>query len=181
MLGVCRERTFGWRGERDWNGRGDAWGWLNLQGSLTAHLRTLGEVEVEVLFEQLIRLEPYASVLEPNRETSFWARDVVLRVDGRPAVVARTLVEELASKTSWRKVKGLHQKPLATILYADTQVRRSSFEYSLLGRNHRLYRLARRIDPGLSENRLWARRSVFERNHAKLAVAECFMPWLYEK
>ncbi|MCY1254171.1 Chorismate pyruvate-lyase [compost metagenome] len=179
MLDVCKERTIAWRGERDWRGHEDAWSWLSRQGSLTAHLRALGEVEVEVLFEQLIRLGPYASVLGRNRELNVWSRDVVLRVDGRPAVVARTLVEEFASKTSWRKVKDLRQTPLATILYADARVRRSDFQYGFLGRSHRLYRLARRVDPGLAENRLWARRSVFERNRTKLAVAECFMPWVY--
>lgn len=180
MLDVCKERTIVWRGERDWRGHEDAWSWLSRQGSLTAHLRALGDVKVEVLFEKLIRLGHYASVLGQNRELNVWARDVVLRVDGRPAIVARTLVEEFASKTTWRKAKELRQTPLATILYADARVRRSDFQYGLLGRSHRLYRLARRVDPGLDENRLWARRSVFERNRTKLAVAECFMPWVYE-
>lgn len=180
MLEVCRERTHAWRTERAWHGRGAAWHWLRRPGSLTAHLRTLGDVRVEVLFEDFIELGASASVMGRHIATTMWARDVTLCVDGRPAIVARTLVEAKDSVRVWRALKGLRDCPLATLLYHDVNVQRSPFEYGLLGREHRLFRLARRIVPEMHASRLWARRSVFCRKGARLAVAECFMPWLYQ-
>lgn len=181
MLDVCRERPLGWRAERAWHGRGGAWHWLRREGSLTAHLRKLGDVRVVVLFEDFIELRARASVMGRDMPTSAWARDVTLCVDGRPAIVARSLVEAKDSTTAWRAIKGLRDCPLATLLYHDTNVLRSPFEYALLGREHRLFRLARRIAPESNTTRFWARRSVFERQGARLAVAECFLPWLYQQ
>ncbi|MCY1263848.1 Chorismate pyruvate-lyase [compost metagenome] len=180
MLEVCRERIHTWRTERAWHERGAAWHWLRRPGSLTAHLRALGDVRVQVLFEDFIKLGVRANVMGRDIATTMWARDVTLRVDGRPAIVARTLVEAKDSVTAWRAVKGLRDCPLATLLYYDDSVKRSPFEYGLLGREHRLYRLARRIVPEVHAPRLWARRSIFDRKGARLAVAECFMPWLYQ-
>lgn len=180
MLAVCKERTHSWRTEKAWHGRGTAWNWLRRSGSLTAHLRTLGDVRVQVLFEDFIELGASGSVMGRHIATTMWARDVTLRVDGRPAIVARTLVEAKDCVTAWRAIRGLRDSPLATLLYHDASVQRSPFEYGLLGREHRLFRLARRIAPEMHSSRLWARRSVFDRKGARLAVAECFMPWLYQ-
>lgn len=180
MLKVCRERINVWRVERGWSGRSAAWDWLRRPGSLTAHLRQLGEVNVEVLYEHCTVVDARASVLGGKRPSVMWARDVVLRVDGRPAVVARSLVDAKDSAGAWQAIKGLQARPLATILYNDPSVHRSSFEYCQLGMGHRLYRLARRIAPAYQVQRLWARRSVFTRDGARLAVAECFLPWLYK-
>jgi chorismate--pyruvate lyase len=141
----------------------------------------LGDVRVNVLFEDFIELGARASVMGGDMPTSVWARDVTLCVDGRPAIVARSLVEAKDSITVWRAIKGLRDCPLATLLYHDINVRRSPFEYGLLGREHRLFRLARRTVPELHTTRLLARRSVFERKGARLAVAECFLPWLYQE
>ncbi|WP_407065384.1 chorismate--pyruvate lyase family protein [Cupriavidus numazuensis] len=168
-----------WREEREWSRRRAPWEWLRKSGSLTAHLRQLGDVQVDVLYEHLIVVGPHASTIGRQRSTAMWTRDVTLRVEGRPAIVARTLVEAADSDAAWRAIKGLQDKPLATILYDDAAVRRSPFEYCLLGPEHRLYRLARRVEPITGHQRLWARRSVFERRGARLAVAECFLPWLY--
>lgn len=136
---------------------------------------------MNVLFEDVIELGARASVMGGDMPTLAWARDVALCVNGRPAIVARSLVESRDSITVWRAVKGLRDSPLATLLYHDTNVQRSQFEYGLLGREHRLFRLARRIAPQSHTARLWARRSVFERRGARLAVAECFLPWLYQE
>lgn len=180
MLGVRRERPNVWRKERAWSRREAPWEWLRRAGSLTAHLRQLGDVRVDVLYEHFIVVGPHASAIGRQRPTTMWARDVTLRVEGRPAIVARTLVEAGDSEAAWRAVKCLQDKPLATILYDDAAVRRSPFEYCLLGSEHRLYRLARRVEPINGNQRLWARRSVFDRRGARLAVAECFLPWLYK-
>lgn len=181
MFDVCKERPLGWRTERAWHGLGAAWHWLRREGSLTAHLRKLGDVRVIVLFEDVIELGARASAIGGDMPTSAWARDVTLCVDGRPAIVARSLVEAKDSVTVWRAIKGLRACPLATLLYHDANVQRSPFEYGRLGREHRLFRLARRIAPESHTTRLWARRSVFERQGARIAVAECFLPWLYQE
>lgn len=178
MLNVCRERTGVWRAEEGWAGRRAAWDWLRRPGSLTAHLRELGEVKVEVLYEHSVVVGPKASALGRQRTTVMWTRDVTLTVDDRPAIVARTLVRTADSIGSWKAVRGLHDRPLATILYADPAVHRSPFEFCMLGIGHRLYRLARRVDPQGDARPVWARRSVFERKGTQLAVAECFLPWL---
>ena len=112
-------------------------------------------------------------------------REVVLSIDGRPAVWARSVTSQSGLKGPWRALKGLGTRPLAELLFEHPQVKRdplwgarlplSSLEQSHLARQwHALEHGAAELGPAPA----WVRRSVFWHKGHALQVMECFAPWV---
>lgn len=157
--------------------------WLTRGGSLTAHLRTLGEVAVRVTREAVAL--PWAdehAALGITPRAPVWVREVVLSVNGVPFVAAHSVVPLAASIGIWQAMRRLRTRPLAELLYSDSSVARSSLVSRRLTARHPLYRLAaRQIDEAPPPHALVARRSVFERHGAPLMVTECMLPPLWKQ
>jgi chorismate--pyruvate lyase len=164
--------------------------WLTRDGSLTAHLRALGEVAVKVTREGVALPWPdefTALGLAPRAPV--WVREVVLLVDGVPFVAAHSVTPRAASVGIWQATRRLRTRPLAELLYSDRSVARSALVSRRVNARHPLYRLAARelhaeADAAVSTgmpHALVARRSVFERLGAPLMVTECMLPalWMY--
>ncbi|MEA3087450.1 MAG: chorismate lyase [Paraburkholderia sp.] len=154
--------------------------WLTRGGSLTAHLRTLGEVAVRVTREAVAL--PWADELAPLGlvpRAPVWVREVVLAVDGVPFVAAHSIAPLAASVGVWQATRRLRSRPLAELLYSDSSVARSSLVSRGLTARHPLYRLAVREIDATPPHALVARRSVFERHGAPLMVTECMLPALW--
>ncbi|MFM0046838.1 chorismate--pyruvate lyase family protein [Paraburkholderia sediminicola] len=154
--------------------------WLTRGGSLTAHLRTLGEVVVRVTCEAVAL--PWAdehAALGLAPRAPVWVREVVLSVDGVPFVAAHSIAPLAASTGVWQATRRLRTRPLAELLYSDSSVARSSLVSRRLTARHPLYRLAAREIDELRPHALVARRSVFERHGAPLMVTECMLPALW--
>ncbi len=99
-------------------------------------------VEVQVIREGVqTSWDDECNCLGVSAREPVWVREVVLRVMGEPAVVARSVTTLAASQSIWRKLRYLHTTPLAALLYGDAHVTRSSFAYATLGFNHPLSRL----------------------------------------
>ncbi|HTH61696.1 MAG TPA: chorismate lyase [Paraburkholderia sp.] len=156
--------------------------WLTRGGSLTAHLRTLGTVEVRVTREAVdlpwpderaaLRLAPRAPV---------WVREVVLVVDGAACVAAHSVTPLEASVGTWQAMRLLRTRPLAELLYADSSVARSSLVSRRVSARHPLHALACAQLTGAVPHAFVARRSVFERRRVPLMVTECMLPALWER
>lgn len=154
--------------------------WLTRGGSLTAHLRTLGAVEVRVTREAVAL--PWAdehAALGVAPRAPVWIREVVLAVDGEPFVAAHSIAPLAASVGIWQAMRRLRTRPLAELLYSDSSVARSSLVSRRLIARHPLYRLAAREIGDARPHALVARRSVFERHGAPLMVTECMLPALW--
>ncbi|MFM0415049.1 chorismate--pyruvate lyase family protein [Paraburkholderia aromaticivorans] len=154
--------------------------WLTRGGSLTAHLRALGAVEVRVTHEGVAL--PWAdesAALGLAPRAPVWVREVVLAVDGVPFVAAHSIAPLAASAGVWQAMRRLRTRPLAELLYSDSSVARSSLVSRRLTARHPLYRLAARAVEGLPPHALVARRSVFERHGTPLMVTECMLPALW--
>jgi chorismate lyase len=148
--------------------------WLTRGGSLTAHLRTLGRVTVEVTREAVDtpwRDESHALGITPR--TPVWTREVALKVDDVPFVVAHSIVPLEHSGGIWQSMRRLRTRPLAELLYSDSSVSRSVLVNRRITARHPLHRLAG------THRALVARRSVFERHHAPLMVTECLLDALW--
>lgn len=163
--------------------------WLSAPGSLTARLRQLGEVRV-------IRLRQGHAALRP-RERALLAshhghvREVLLLVDGRPAVWARSAVSAQAAHGAWRAIRGLGTRPLAELLFTDPAVRRAPL-YAAPLRQHGAGASQRRRDwqeaspcalhgvTGAEPPPGWIRWSVFMRRQQPLIVQEAFAPWVLQ-
>ncbi|SAL43471.1 chorismate--pyruvate lyase family protein [Caballeronia humi] len=156
--------------------------WLTRGGSLTAHLRTLGAVTVDVTREAVDM--PFADewrALRVAPRTPCWVREVVLRVDGVAFVAAHSIVPLDSSAGIWQAMRALRTRPLAELLYSDSSVARSALASRRVTARHALHRLAVGLIDDAKAHTLVARRSVFERHRAPLMVTECMLPALWAR
>jgi chorismate--pyruvate lyase len=155
--------------------------WLTRGGSLTAHLRTLGAVTVEVTREAVDLPWPdEARALGITPRTPVWVREVALKVDGAPFVVAHSIVALAHSTGVWQSMRRLRTRPLAELLYSDSSVSRSTLASRRLTARHALHRLAAQQSRD-TRHALVARRSVFARHGAPLMVTECMLDALWTR
>lgn len=154
--------------------------WLTRGGSLTAHLRRLGTVTVDVTREAVS--QPWrdeSAALNITPRTPVWTREVVLKVDGVPFVAAHSIVPLDVSSGVWQAIRRLRTRPLAELLYSDSSVWRSALTSRRIAARDPLYRLAAARMIGQQPHAFVARRSVFVRKSAPLMVTECFLPALW--
>lgn len=162
--------------------------WLAAPGSLTARLRLHGTVSVQVLAQGRMTLLP-----QERRALGCQAahvREVLLRIDGRAAVWARSVTPLSAVKGPWAAIQGLGKRPLAELLFSHRQVLRGPLIASHLVPGSPLQRRMAQAwlrhaeaapdAPGPACHALprWARHSVFWHRGQPLQVLEAFAPWL---
>lgn len=161
--------------------------WLTAPGSLTARLRLHGTVRVEVLDQGRRRLWPQER--HALGGCVGHVREVVLRIDERPAIWARSSVPVRAVRGPWQAIRGLGTRPLAELLFSHRAVRRGplnalkwprhSLSHSHLARQWQ--RLVSTASPGRPRPGglpTWARHSLFHHHGQPLQVLEAFAPWL---
>jgi len=156
--------------------------WLTAPGSLTARLRAHGQVDVVVVFQGSARLWPIEA--RDLRQRNGHVREVILRIDGRPAVWARSTTPHRALRGPWKALRGLGTRPLAELLFSRRHVCREPL-VSHHPRRHslavtHLHRQWAGLMPGQPAHEApnWARSSVFWRSGQPLRVLEVFAPWV---
>lgn len=156
--------------------------WLTRGGSLTAQLRMLGAVTVRVTREAVAPAWPDEhAALGLALGTPVWVREVVLEVDGVPFVAARSIAPLGASRGVWQSMRRLRTRPLAELLYRDSEVTRSALVSARLTARHPLVVLALCATRGKAPHAFVARRSIFARHGAPLMVTECMLPALWAR
>jgi len=156
--------------------------WLQAPGSLTARLQRFGTVQVLVQQQRAMTLWPLEQA--DLQQRLGYVREVVLLLDGRAAVWARSCTPLAASHGPWSALRGLGTRPLAELLFASRQVLRSPLQAQALPRHGaQLAHIARqwRALPGAlapSDVPRWARSSVFWHGPHPLRVMEAFSPWV---
>lgn len=143
----------------------NVWPWLITQDSLTAKLKSLGILTVDVLEDSwgipTVR-ERKRLTLRPREAARI--RTVLLKVDGEAVIYARSIIPARSLKGHWRQVKYLKDKPLGGYLFQHKALSRSSIEVT---------QLPKRMFPS-QPNALWARRSVFHQFGPGILVNEAF-------
>lgn len=156
--------------------------WLMRSGALTQGLRALGRVELRVLREFSAGLTADESdALHRGLRSPVWVREIAMRIDGRDAVVARSVALLPSTHGVWQGMRKLRTRPLADILYHDPAIRRSDFEVARVHSRMPVLCPVRQVLPQDLRSQfapplLLARRSVFWRSGEPLMVAECFLP-----
>lgn len=161
--------------------RGNLRRWLQASGSLSARLAACGDIfSVEVLAQgrQALSAEE-ANALGSGAMRVGYAREVLLRVDGKPMVFARSVTAHADSVGAWRSVRGLGVRPLADVLFRQTGISRKPLAFCQMARQSAMQRhVARSWETAtgtkLAAHALSARRSVFMRQGAALLVMEVF-------
>ncbi len=146
------------------------------------------QVDVQIIYEGVqTSWDDEAVCLGLGAREPVWVREVVLRVGGKAAVVARSTTALSASYTLWRKLRFLHTAPLGSLLYKDRTINRSHFAYATLSSSHPLADLVRRsvVSPSTlnSPFSFLARRSLFTHKirapsghlPSALLVTECLL------
>ena len=157
--------------------------WLEIDGSLSARLASVsGKLTVRVLRQGAVRLQPAeAERLRCPAGAAAHGREVILLADGVPVVYARSVLQAVHARGTWKAIRGLGSRALADLLFGLPAPHRSSFEFArfapgsgLSATVHRRWRDATGTEWGRRE--VWARCSVFTRRGAPLLVTECFAP-----
>lgn len=174
---------------KHWTSRNFARGplrrWLKATGSLSAHLAATGSVfSVQVLRQRREALRSdEAQALGLHAGRAGYAREVLLRVDGRALVFARSVTTHADSLAAWRSVRGLGTRPLADVLFKRSGITRGPLRYRQLAPSTVIHRRVSQHwhasrDPSQQDRlprSLSARRSAFERRGAPLLVMEVFL------
>jgi chorismate--pyruvate lyase len=135
-------------------------------------------VEVEVLHQGRLTLWPQER--KALRTSVGHVREVILRIDGRPAVWARSSTSLRSVKGPWRAMKGLGTRPLAELLFQHHRVRREGLRAEAWAtrsfqRSHVRHHWRPVSDDPVP---MWARRSIFRHRGQALQVLESFAPWV---
>lgn len=139
--------------------------------SLTAALRRLdADFSVRLLHLGTACFDPlFSDGLKPQQAPAWFARDVLLCLDGTPVVWARSLCA--ATSARWRTLLDCGTRPLGERLFdGSLPLVRSPFEYAALPPHYPL--------AGFNGSAAAARRSLFDWHGEKLGLAECFLPAL---
>ena len=106
---------------------------------------------------------------------------MILLADGVPVVYARSVLQAVHARGTWKAIRGLGNRALADLLFGLPAAQRSGFEFArfapgsgIAATVHRRWRDATGTEWGRRE--VWARCSVFTRRGAPLLVTECFAP-----
>lgn len=159
--------------------------WLTRRGALTDGLRSLGHLTLVVIDERAKKPaldEAFGLGLVPNKAA--WIREVVMSIDGIPCVVARSVTDKQSSTGVWRGIRQLGTRPLADMLYDDSRVRRTQFEFTCVRQTQGLSQ-ALSNGGGIVQDHhcrpaLLARRSLFICQDKRLLVSECFLPSFWQ-
>ncbi len=151
--------------------------WLLDDGSLTARLQAMGELRVQRLFQGWEPALPSEQRLldQPRHQLSL-VREVLLSVEGKALVFARSLFPVSSLSGELTHLRRLQNKPLGAILFSHPGMHRSPFEVAKLAGDCDY--LPRVLHQGESA---WGRRSRFEIEGKALIVSEVFLqdfrPW----
>ena len=153
--------------------------WLIDAGSLTARLqqRYTKFAVKPVAVKYAKPLQDEAALLHLPAYKAALIREVLLIGNNQPVVFAHSVLPRASLRGAWNGLGRLGNKPLGATLFANPKVKRTPLEYKKLPRHHPIsMRVAEHMQT--SPKALWARRSVFNLNCARILVTEVFLPQL---
>ncbi|ARD24309.1 MULTISPECIES: chorismate lyase [Shewanella] len=146
--------------------------WLLATGSLTQKLKSCcQDFEVKVLGEHLTN--PLAG--ECPNQSRVWVREVLLCLDGKPWVFARTLIPESLTEHQQHNFKRLGSRPLGELLFSSNDIVPGKIEVAEFESCSKLAQLATSLSQAVSEP-LWGRRRYFTLADQQIIVSEIFLP-----
>ncbi|MCQ8181164.1 chorismate lyase [Methylomonas sp. SURF-1] len=155
--------------------------WLNETGSLTKRLRGIygNRFGVELLFHRwkpAFNDECRLLQLPPARYQLI--REVLLHADGRPLVLARTVLPDPTIKIAHRNLSHLGNRPLGEVIFAYPDLERRQRQFSRAEPSQWTPAVQTRI---ALEQAVWGRRTEYAIHGHSLLVAEFFLPALLQK
>jgi len=153
--------------------------WLIDDGSLTARLKVrYADFAVRpVLLKNAKAFTDESALLGLKANQHALIREVLLMGNNQPVVFAHSVLPRASLRGAWHRFGKLGNKPLGAALFANPKVKRTPLEYKKLSACSPIsMRIAGHMQT--SSKALWARRSIFTLNCAKILVTEIFLPEL---
>ena len=153
--------------------------WLIDTGSLTARLqlRYSHFVVKPVAVKYAKPMIDESALLHLPAHNTTLIREVLLMGNNQPVVFAHSVLPRISLRGAWNGLGRLGNMPLGATLFANQKVKRTPLSYKKLSPHHALYQHAT-AHLSIKPAHLWARRSIFSLNCAKIIVTEVFLPQL---
>jgi len=143
---------------------------------LTARLRKAVGVDfgVRLLGQRWVRpFDDEAALLQLPPRRRALVREVLLHSQGRPLVLARTVIPPDTLRGVYCGLAHLGNRPLGELLFAYRGLRRSHLEAARAVQTDWRHSIARQFE---IETPVWGRRSLYQVGRASLTVCEFFLP-----
>lgn len=150
--------------------------WVYEPGSLTKRLRKHygRRFAVEILFQhwQPALLNECRALDLPQHRYAL-IREVLLHADGKPLILARTVLPAPTIRVAHRNLSHLGTRPLGEVIFSYPHLERRQLDVSQVTPCNWSQPLRQRFD--LNET-LWGRRTVYAIQRQPLLVSEFFLP-----
>lgn len=156
--------------------------WLINSDSLTIRLqkRYTHFVVKPILIKFAKPLADESTLLSSPYYKQALIREVLLMGNDNAVVYAHSVLPRASLRGPWNGLSKIGNQSLGETLFANPKVKRTCLTYKKLARHHPIStRLAKHMQ--LEPAALWARRSIFVLNGAKIMVTEVFLPRILNK
>lgn len=150
--------------------------WTYEAGSLTRRLRCCyhDRVTVKVLWQQW-RM-PFLSERKRLKHAEHhyaFIREVLLHNDGKPLILARTVIPAGTIKVARSNLAHLGTRPLGEVIFASPRLERLEMDVALLKPS--LWTPVALVEAGIKQP-IWGRRTVYAIHDRQMLVSEFFLP-----
>jgi chorismate--pyruvate lyase len=154
----------------------DVHSWVYEPGSLTKRLRDYygNRITVDLLFHEW--RTPYLSECRQlNLPSSRYAltREVMLHTQGKPLLLARTIIPEETIKVAHRNLSHLGSRPLGEVIFSYPDLERIAMDLTL---THPSTWTKQAQHKASLQQPLWGRRTVYAIHQRPMLVSEFFLP-----
>ena len=150
--------------------------WAYESGSLTQRLRNFyGDgVAVKILLQR--RHSPFLSerrLLKLPEHRFSLTREVLLHANGKPLILARTIIPAATIKVAKSNLSQLGNRPLGEIIFSYPKLERIAMDITLIAPS--TWTQPAIAEAGISQP-IWGRRTVYAIAHKQMLVSEFFLP-----
>ena len=154
----------------------DVQSWAFESGSLTRRLRSYygDTVTVRVLF--LRWRKPFLSerrLLQLTEHQYSLTREVLLHADGKPLILARTIIPASTIKVVKSNLSHLGNRPLGEVIFSYPKLERIAMDIALIEPSTWTHQALSEV--GIDQP-IWGRRTVYAIAHQQMLVSEFFLP-----
>jgi chorismate lyase len=155
---------------------GNVQSWTYESGSLTRRLRSYygDAVAVNVLLQHWNK--PFLSERRllklPEHQYSL-TREVLLHADGKPLILARTIIPKSTIKAAKSNLSRLGNRPLGEIIFSYPKLERIAMDITLIDPSTWTQSVI--AEAGINQS-IWGRRTVYAIAHKQMLVSEFFLP-----
>lgn len=165
---------------------GNVQSWVYEPGSLTQRLRNYygDAVGVNVLLQQWNT--PFLTerkLLKLHESKYSLIREVLLHADGKPLILARTVISPKTVKVAKSNLAHLGSRPLGEVIFSYPKLERIEMDVTLINSSpveQRPVWTQSAVDKASIDQPMWGRRTVYEIAQRQMLVSEFFLPGALE-